>query len=92
MNADVRHYQRLFREVNTQIAAINADRVGRQGEFLCECARTGCIATIMLDLEEFEKLRAEQDVFVVAPGHGVEGVDRLLESRDDYDLVTTDGN
>lgn len=33
----------------------------------------------------------EQDVFIVAPDHGVEGVDRLLESREGYDLVTTRG-
>jgi hypothetical protein len=31
-------------------------------------------------------------VFVVAPGHGVEGVDRFLESRDGYDLVAMEGD
>jgi hypothetical protein len=39
-----------------------------------------------------EQVRGEQDVFVVAPGHGVEGVDRFVESRDGYDLVAMEGD
>lgn len=87
MKDEIRRYQRLFREVNTQIAAINADQEAGQGEFLCECGQRDRISAITLDLEEFKQVRGEQDVFVVAPGHGVEGVDRFLESRDGYDLV-----
>lgn len=92
MKDEIRRYQRLFREVNMRIAEINADQEAELGQFLCECGQRDCIEAITLDLEAFEQVRGEQDVFIVAPRHGVEGVDRLLESRDDYDLVTTDGN
>ena len=87
MNGEIRRYQKLFRDVNTRIATINTDREARQGQFLCECGQRDCITELTLDLEEFEQVRGEQGVFVVAPGHGVEGVDRFLESRDGYDLV-----
>ena len=29
----------------------------------------------------------EQDVFMIAPGHGVESIDLLIESREGYDLL-----
>ena len=92
MNGEIRRYQRLFREVNTQIAAINADREAGQVEFLCECVRQDCISAIPVDLEEFTQVMGKQDVFIVASGHGVEGVDRLLEVRHDYDLVAMEGD
>jgi hypothetical protein len=91
VSAEVRRLQRLFREVNTRVMGINADQEAGQAEFLCECGRKDCIAAITLDLEEFTQVMGEQDVFIVAPDHGVEGVDRLLESREGYDLVTTRG-
>jgi hypothetical protein len=91
VNGEIRRYQ-LFREVNTQIAAINADHEARQGQFLCECRRQDCISAIPLDLEEFTQVMGKQDVFIVASGHGVEGVDRFLESRDGYDLVAMEGD
>jgi hypothetical protein len=91
VNGEIRRYQ-LFRDVNTRIATINAEQEARQGQFLCECGQRDCITELTLDLEEFEQVRGEQGVFVVAPGHGVEGVDRFLESRDGYDLVAMEGD
>jgi hypothetical protein len=91
VNGEIRRYQ-VFRDVNTRIATINAEQEARQGQFLCECGRRDCITELTLDLEEFELVRGEQCVFVVAPGHGVKGVDRFLESRDGYDLVAMEGD
>jgi hypothetical protein len=85
VNQEIRRYQRLFREVNLRIAEINAS--GGTPEFLCECGRQDCIEAIALDLGEFRQVTREQDVFVVAPSHGVEGIDLLVESREGYDLV-----
>ena len=45
------------------------------------------IEAIALDLGEFRQVTREQDVFMIAPGHGVEGIDLLIESREGYDLV-----
>ena len=61
------------------------------GDLLCECGRQDCTEAITLDLGEFQQVTGQKDVFMVSPGHGVEGIDLLLESRPGYDLVALEG-
>lgn len=56
------HNQRLFREVNQRIAEITAGQQEGEAEFLCECGRDDCHATLALDLSEYNDLR-DQDGF-----------------------------
>jgi hypothetical protein len=79
--------QRLFREVNERIAEILAEEHESAAEFLCECGRPDCTNAIALDLSEYQTLRAQDGFFLVKPGHAFEGLDRVVESRDGYDLV-----
>jgi hypothetical protein len=45
------------------------------------------VAVVGLPLEEYEQVRARGDFFLAAPGHCVEGIDHLVESRGAYDLL-----
>jgi hypothetical protein len=45
------------------------------------------LSAIALDVNEYESLRAEDGFFIVVPGHAVEGVDRVVESRNAYDVA-----
>jgi hypothetical protein len=38
-------------------------------------------------VNEYESLRAEDGFFILASGHAVEEVDRVVESRDGYEVV-----
>jgi hypothetical protein len=88
---EVLRNQRIFRDVNERIAEITA-RLEEEGgaEFLCECGRDDCHATLALDLSDYKDLREQDGFFLVARGHLVEGVDRLVETRDGYELVVAE--
>jgi hypothetical protein len=85
---EVLRNQRLLREVNQRIAEITAGH--QEDEFLCECGRDDCHATLDLELSEYNNLREQDGFFLVAPGHLVEGVDRLVEVRDGFELVVAE--
>jgi hypothetical protein len=79
--------QHVFREVNEQIAAITLQQEESESGFLCECGRNDCFETIALSLADYEALRTRADLFIAAPGHCVEDVDRLVESRESFDVL-----
>ena len=79
--------QRVFREVNQRIAEITADQNEEHVAFLCECGREDCTESISLDLSEYAIVRGQDGLFLIARGHCVDGVDRIVEARDGYELV-----
>jgi hypothetical protein len=79
--------QRVFREVNERIAEITADQNEEHVAFLCECGRDDCTESISLDLDEYATVRGRDGLFLIARGHCVEGVDRMVDSRDGYELA-----
>lgn len=84
--AQIRLTQVVFREVNQRIAEITRSQREPASGFVCECGQPSCNSVIDLPLVEYEAVR-RGEVFIAATGHCVEGVDRLAETRDGYDLV-----
>ena len=85
----IRQNQFLFREVNQRIAEITRGQGEQASEFICECGEAGCTSVMDLPLADYEAVRGErEDLFIAAEGHCVEGVDRLVETRAGYDVVT----
>ena len=84
--ARVRLTQVVFREVNQRIADITRSQHETASGFVCECGQDFCTSIMGLTLAEYEAVR-EQDFFIAATGHRVEGVDRLVETRDGYDVI-----
>jgi hypothetical protein len=89
MTADgvVRKTQLVFREVNQRIAEITATQEEMSSEFLCECGRATCVTVIDLGLSEYKAIREDDSHFITARGHWVEGVDRVVEERDGFEIV-----
>jgi hypothetical protein len=79
--------QILFREVNERIRETIGSFGGTTAEFLCECSNEDCIETIALDLEEYERIRSDANLFVVASGHERLEVDRIVDQGRGYVLV-----
>jgi len=83
----IRRNQDIFREVNERIDDITSTQQEATSEFLCECGQQDCTLVVELRLDEYRQIRSGEDRFIVFPGHCVEGVDRLAESRDGFDVV-----
>jgi hypothetical protein len=86
-DAHTRANQVVFREVNERIAQITRAQREQASDFLCECGRDACLLLLQLELNEYEEIRRSEKLFIAAPGHSVDGIDRLFESRDGFDLV-----
>jgi hypothetical protein len=79
----------LFREVNARIQALS-ERFGVENgtvQVLCECGLDGCLQRVDLPVAVFAELGLEQPRFVVAPGHGRPGHDRLVAETAAYGVV-----
>jgi hypothetical protein len=81
----------LFREVNERIAELGeraeAWTVGGV-EFFCECGvEGGCGERLRIPLKVYETVRAQDDRFVVRPGHETPELERAVDWTDDYVIV-----
>lgn len=81
----------LLREVNERI-----EEVGKRLQvlpddesldFRCECGHDECEAFVSMSVGEYEHVRADNDRFVVVPGHENEDIERVVERRTGYVVV-----
>ncbi len=82
----------LFREVNERIAQLGeaAQAWSPDGgvEFMCECGvEGGCGERVRVPLVVYERVRAQDDRFVVRPGHETIELERAVEWADEYVIV-----
>jgi len=77
--------QIMFREVNERIAEVAPTE--NPVDFLCECSRDDCDATIRLTREDYEGVRSRPNLFVVTSGHEIDEVDSVVGTTGSYTLV-----
>ena len=82
----------LFREVNERIAELgeSAQSWSPDGsvDFLCECGTEGgCGERVHMPLDVYERVRAQDDRFVVRPGHETPEIERAVDWTDEYVIV-----
>jgi hypothetical protein len=83
----------LFREVNERID----EQAARQGsdahvfEFFCECSNLDCSLRLPMTLSTYENVRTDPTSFVVAPGHELPEIERVLSRMVDYQVVQKEG-
>jgi hypothetical protein len=79
----------LFREVNERLKDLNETfgAVTNRIELVCECADPGCADRLTLSVREYEQLRAEPDLFVIAPGHAAPHVEEVIAAGDGWEIV-----
>jgi hypothetical protein len=79
----------LFREVNEQIRSLDDD-LGEDGgtiTVICECGDADCTERLMLLLSEYERVRGDALLYVVARGHALPDVELVVERRDGWEVV-----
>jgi hypothetical protein len=82
----------LFREVNERIADLGERAQARSPDgtvdFLCECGEEGgCGQRVRVPIDVYERVRSQDDRFVVRPGHETPELERAVEWSDNYVVV-----
>jgi hypothetical protein len=55
--------------------------------FRCECANLGCNLMLELTPADYERVRAHPRRFVVAPGHDLPEVEKVVDRVGDYLII-----
>lgn len=74
-----------FRDINE--GAEGRRRETNAGRYVCECANTGCVSWIVVDREDYQRVRANPRRFLVLPGHEKPEIETVVEQTDDYLVV-----
>lgn len=79
----------LFRKVNERIQDVQEALSAFTGalEIVCECGKIECSALLSVTTDDYENLRSEATWFAVTPGHEIVAVERIVASRDGYEIV-----
>jgi hypothetical protein len=80
----------LWREVNERRIKLVAETSG-DVEFLCECVRMNCTATIRLSMAEYKLIRSSAIRFSVAVGHDFPEFENVVAICDAYAVVEKKG-
>jgi hypothetical protein len=81
----------LLREVNERIHEVGErlqvlpqdDRL----DFRCECGRPSCEGYVSMTAPDYERVRSDNDRFVVVPGHEDSEIERVVEQGEGYLVV-----
>ena len=79
----------LFREVNEQIRSLADDPDTRDDKItvICECADTDCTARIELRVSDYERIRSDSVLYVLATGHEAREAEIVIERGDGWEVV-----
>lgn len=83
-----------FRSANEGIeraAASSGIRDRHVFEFLCECSNADCNLMLPLTLTEYEAIRANPTLFIVADGHELPEIETVILRRGPYQVVAKRG-
>lgn len=79
----------LFRQVNEQIRGLTATFGTENGTMtvICECGNSGCTDQLEVGVGEYERVRDDSRLYVIAPGHDIPEVEDVVERHDDWVIV-----
>ena len=82
----------IFRQVNEQIRDLNRGFGTEQGTMtvICECGHADCTERLELRVQAYERVRSDSRLYVIAKGHEIPAVERVVEQAGGYDVVRKD--
>jgi hypothetical protein len=76
--------------VNEEIRGLDDERLGTDGgtiTVICECGDAACTERLTLRVADYERVREDSLLYIVATGHEFPQVERVVEQADGYDVV-----
>ena len=79
----------IFREVNEQIRSLDEELGDESGTIsvICECGDADCTDRLDVRVSDYERIRGDSSLYVIARGHWLPEVERVVERRDDWEVV-----
>lgn len=79
----------IFRQVNEQIRSLNRDFEPQDGRMsvICECGDGECAERLEIRTQEYERVRADGRRYVIAAGHEIPDVERVVRQGNGYSIV-----
>jgi hypothetical protein len=80
----------MFRTVNEQIEELNKQLAGisdRTMHVVCECGDAECMERLVVSLDDYERIRGDSTLFLVAPGHEIPQVEDVVEQEQEWTVV-----
>jgi hypothetical protein len=79
----------LFREINERVRDLAASHGSDEHlyTFFCECSNTDCTLQVELTTAAYEAVRADPTRFVVAVGHELPEIERVVERNEGWWVV-----
>jgi hypothetical protein len=75
----------IFREVNERIEELT--REGESLQILCECGNPDCQEPLRVAIAEYERVRQEPTDFLVAPGHVIPEIEKVVSGTQRFEVV-----
>jgi hypothetical protein len=85
----------IFRSVNERIeqaATSMGDDDGHVFEFFCECSNADCNLMLPLTIADYEGVRKNPAMFLVAPGHELPEIETVVLQKGSYQVVSKEGD
>ena len=80
-----------YSESRSSIRSVQSVSPHSQITVICECADTACTARIELRVSEYERIRDESVLYIVATEHEVREAEIVIERHDGWEVVRKTG-
>lgn len=79
----------LFRQVNEEIRSLERTFSNDEGTMtvICECGNAGCTERLSVGVADYERIRGDGRLYVVATGHEIPEFEVVVESGEGWDVV-----
>jgi hypothetical protein len=80
----------LFRQINEEIDALERGMAAIADKTLhvvCECGNLRCEERIVVPLADYERVRSDSTLFIIAPGHEFPSTETVVEEQDHFHVV-----
>lgn len=84
----------VFRKVNEQIESLNrgmAEVSDMKLHIVCECGDLNCVERLVVEIDDYERIRADRELFLIKEGHETPDVEDVVEHTDAYEVVRKHG-
>lgn len=79
----------LFRQVNEEIRNLTSTFGTEDGTMtvVCECGDAGCTEQLEVGIADYERVRGDSRLYIVASGHDFPELESVVERRERWDVV-----